>query len=282
MSYNDKEVSGFGGSPYFLYEFNTSEGTHRYTSTSGEVEWDGQLWAPLAIKHSEVKQSDEMSKNSIKITIPLSSSLAGLFYGWSPDQVVTLTLRRGHFSETEVRVYWKGRITSHKVRGKNLELSVESVFTSMRRSGARARFQRSCRHALYGRGCKVDKNLFAVSDYIGSISGLTLDIPSAGSKANGWFTGGMIELPDGSLRMIVSHVGSSITISRASKYLEDNYINSGYGNSYGNFYGGLRVTIYPGCDRTIATCRDKFNNLDNQGGFKWIPSKNPMGGSSIV
>jgi len=42
------------------------------------------------------------------------------------------------------------------------------------------------------------------------------------------------------------------------------------------------VKIYPGCDRVRATCESKFDNLDNFGGFPWIPTKNPFGGSSIV
>jgi uncharacterized phage protein (TIGR02218 family) len=152
----------------------------------------------------------------------------------------------------------------------------------MRRSGARARFQRNCRHALYGKGCGVNKEDYALAGRVDSVSGLTLVVPEAAGEASGWFTGGVVEFPDGSFRMITAHSGSSVTLSRASRFVVDSIPASGYGQNYGEYYGGVSVTLYPGCDRTMATCKNKFNNLDNNGGFRWIPSKNPMGGSSIV
>ncbi|MCP3868314.1 MAG: hypothetical protein GY703_09520, partial [Gammaproteobacteria bacterium] len=45
--------------------------------------------------------------------------------------------------------------------------------------------------------------------------------------------------------------------------------------------GGLAITLYPGCAHNPTACA-AFGNLDNYGGFWWIPGKNPMGGSSIV
>lgn len=37
---------------------------------------------------------------------------------------------------------------------------------------------------------------------------------------------------------------------------------------------GDSITAYPGCRHTIADCRDKFDNLDNFGGFPYVPNKN--------
>ena len=34
---------------------------------------------------------------------------------------------------------------------------------------------------------------------------------------------------------------------------------------------GDTLNIYPGCDKILATCRDKFNNIDNFRGFPHIP-----------
>src|SRR3546814_2715916 len=41
---------------------------------------------------------------------------------------------------------------------------------------------------------------------------------------------------------------------------------------------GTAISLYPGCDHRRMTCKDKFNNILNYGGFDWIPTKNPMGG----
>ncbi|MDG4870579.1 phage BR0599 family protein, partial [Guyparkeria sp. 1SP6A2] len=45
---------------------------------------------------------------------------------------------------------------------------------------------------------------------------------------------------------------------------------------------GQEIEVYPGCDRTAATCNAKFNNLLNYGGFDFIPPKGPFEGTSIV
>lgn len=280
MAYNDQEISIQSGAPYFLYEFVTSNVTYRFTDYPTDIEWNSLTWSSFSIKHTEVKQSNELSKNSVTVSIPIGSAFSNLFIGWSPDSIVSFTLRRGHFGATDTLVYWKGRISSHKLKDKIVELVCESIFTSMRRPGIRARFQRNCRHALYAKGCNVDKSSFATTSNLTSFTGLDLVIPGAASQVSGYYNGGIIEFPDGSFRKIESHSGSSITINRASRFLTD--MSQGYGRNYGLYYGGIAVILYPGCDRTVSTCKDKFNNLPNQGGFKWIPSKNPMAGSSIA
>lgn len=282
MAYNDQENSIEDGAPYYLYEFNTNEAVWRYTDYPVSITWNGVVWDPFPIKHNEVKQSSEMSKNSIKVTIPITGSFADLFIGWSPDHIVTFTLRRGHFGSNDTLVFWKGRVSSHNLKDELLELNCESIFTSMRRAGIRARFQRNCRHALYRKGCNVNKANFATSSMLEAVNVLTLTVPGAATQSNGYFQGGIIEFADGSVRMVTQHTGDEVTISRESRYVIDTLSQAGYGVSYGQYYGGLCVTLYPGCDRTLQMCRDKFDNLDNQGGFKWIPTKNPMAGSSII
>jgi hypothetical protein len=36
------------------------------------------------------------------------------------------------------------------------------------------------------------------------------------------------------------------------------------------------VTLYPGCDRSLAMCDERFNNAVNHGGFPWLPNSNPF------
>lgn len=282
MAYNDKEVSISQGEPFFLYEFNTESKSYRFTDFSNTISWNGVDWSPFPIKHTEVKQSKELSKNSVDVSIPIEGEFSDLFLGWAPDHIVTFTLRRGHFGEAETLVYWKGKVSSHSLKDQILILQCESIFTSLRRPGVRARYQRNCRHALYSSGCGLNKADFALSGVIETVDGSQLTIPEAATKPSGWFLGGAVEFTDGSFRMIISHVGSTLVITRPSRYALEQITLSGYGKNYGRHYGGLGVTLYPGCDRTLATCKNKFDNLDNQGGFKWIPTKNPMSGSSIV
>jgi len=280
VTYTVQESSIQDGSPYFLYEFVTAINTYRFVDYPEVVNWNSLDWNPLSIKHSEVKQSNELSKNAMTVTVPLDDSdFATLFVGWSPDVTVTFTLYRVHFGSSDGLVYWKGRVASHNLKGETIGLKCESIFTSMRRPGVRARYQRNCRHAIYSSGCGVDKSGYAVSVEVTAISGATLTCVGASAKVDDYFLGGVIEFLDGTYRLITSHTGNTIVITRISRELSN---AAGYGYNYGNYYGGISAILYPGCDRTLATCKSKFDNVVNQGGFKWIPQKNPTGGSSIV
>ena len=107
---------------------------------------------------------------------------------------------------------------------------------------------------------------FAIPGTLGQINGDNVQVLEAANYPSGYFMGGMIRAPDGSLRFVIHHVGDVLTLSRKHEGLVED----------------SQVTLYPGCDRTKETCISKFNNLSNFGGFPYIPVKNPFGGSSIA
>lgn len=113
----------------------------------------------------------------------------------------------------------------------------------------------------------MNQEAYKVQGSILSVSGgLTLTISEAALKPDGYFTGGMLKLPDNTSRFIVAHAGDQITISRP----------------VAQAIGNLTASIYPGCDHLKETCNNKFQNLDNFGGFPFIPGRNPFNGSSIA
>ncbi len=230
-----------------------------------------EFYAPTAISRNRIEQKNEISKASLEVSIPIDHEIALSLLTSYTETVMTISV----FTKTDatVEISWKGRLSSIKPGDDNLVLNFESVFTSMRRPGLRARFQRSCRHPLYGRGCGLDFNEFAVAGTVDSIIGTTLTVPEADAQADGYFDGGMIAALDGSLSYIISHVADKIILQRVGYSLITDFALTG---------AGTVVTLYPGCKHTRADCNTKFDNLLNYGGFDWIPLKNPMGGSSIV
>ena len=115
-----------------------------------------------------------------------------------------------------------------------------------------------------------DFALDAVASAVANVK--TFTVAAAATQPDGYYTGGMLRADDGTLSYIIAHVGSSITIQRLSYSLAEAIAN-GF---------PFDVKLYPGCDHSRQTCNDKFDNLLNYGGFDFIPTKNPMGGSSIV
>lgn len=287
MSYQSTDLSVQDGAPIFLYEFVQGEQSWRYTSAPDAYAWGGHDWLPSTVSHSDITQSNEMAKDSLSLRFPRSddeaSGFARQFLGYAPDIVTSVTIRRGHPADGEFVVYWKGRVAGSKTTGALIAIECESVFTSLRRPGLRARFQRQCRHALYGRGCNIDPESVATIGRALAMNGLVVQVPEAAASPNGWYLGGMLRAPDGALRLITRHAGDQVTLSRPLESLAAAIAGSGYGLNYGAHYGGAVVKLYPGCDHSLGAggC-GKFNNIANYGGFPWIPLKNPFGGSSIV
>lgn len=280
MSYELAESSIESGAPFFLYEFSTPSTTYRFTSLSITHTVNSFSWVPVEIKHGDVKQTHEISKNTLKITMSLGNGITDLYIGWSPDHTVSVTMYRGHVGQSDTLLYWKGRISGVSLAEKTMSFSCDSVFTTLSRYGLRARYTKACRHALYNRGCSVDKDVHKVESYIGITTKLSVKCPN--SEVDNHFIGGIIEFEDGSTRFVSGQHTDTMQLNIPSKYMHDIAQSVGYGLSYGEVYGAKPVTLYPGCDRTLATCVDKFNNGLNNGGFKWMPETNPMNGTSIV
>lgn len=267
MTYAASEYSVQDGDPLFRFLFVQGTAEYRY-STLPYIVNDGDTWLPTSIDVSEITQSNEMAKDALKVTLPRDNAFALLFLGGVPEQTTSVTVFRGHAGDgdTEFVTYWKGRVAGASSTGDKVTLECENIFTSMRRPGLRARYQKTCRHALYQRGCGVDSSDFDEAATVTAISSVTVTISALSGIDDGYFNGGMIENTDGFLRYITAHVGTELTIIRPFPALEDEVD-----------IGPASVTLYPGCDHSKETCKAKFDNLAAYGGFPWIPGKNPFG-----
>lgn len=268
MTYANFENSRESGTPIELYEFTQGLQRWNYISGADLIVFLGQTYSPMPVQRDRVKQNGDIFKNGMKLTFPRDDVFASQFLGFSPETPTTVTIRRGHFGDpdSEFIVYWKGRVLSATASGNQIDLGCESVFTSLKRPGLRAKFEYTCRRTLYRKGCNVNSEAFRHDGLVIGMDGtLGISVAGAGLQPDGYYTGGMLTAPDGSSRFITKHVGDTVTISRP--------INS--------LTGSQLVSIYPGCDHLRETCLNKFNNLPNFGGFPFIPGRNPFDGSSL-
>lgn len=262
-----------------LYRFSEQATGNVWTFTSGneEVEYGEvspgvpAIYEPVYIQRSAVNVKNEMAKLNIEVNIALTNPVAVRWMQDNGEKIVSLTIFEREKGGT-FNVVWKGRLASIMPGMKDVTLKLESIFTSLRRPGLRARYQRSCRHALYGRGCKLDAENFDSVATVTAADDKTLTVTEAAAQPDGYFVGGMFRAPDGTLSYIVNHAGSSIVLQRLSYSIVE-AIENGF-----PFVG----TLYPGCDHSRATCNSKFDNILNYGGFDFIPIRNPMDGSSII
>lgn len=256
-----------------LYKF-VLNGVTNYTVTSSDTEevYDGDTYAPIAIGRTETESKGDMARQSITVTMSIDNITAQEWFISSQDFPIVLTI----YSKDEgtVSVEWKGRLSSAAPKGANFEFTFESIFTSMRRTGLRQKYQISCPYALYSTGCTVDMNSFADAGTVTNVTNNVVTVTEAALQPDGFYSGGIFKDNAGNLRFISDHTGTQITLIRALTPLID-YVAA-------NGYTGLTCTLYPGCNRTKEMCNDRFSNLANYGGFPYLPTKNPFGGTPIA
>jgi uncharacterized phage protein (TIGR02218 family) len=286
MTYATIESSTAESRPYYLYQFVEGDQIWRFTSratdwTSAASEGDAITWEAAAISHGDVVQTSEIERGRLELTWPLSHPFARRFLAPLGNTPVTLTIFRGHEQVLgETVAHWKGRIVGAEVEGVRILLNCESVFSTLRRAGVRAKYQRLCRHALYGRGCGLDIGFYWQTGTVTAASGNALTIPEAAGQPDSWFRGGVLRF-GAQLGFITGHVGTTLTLSRpmpeVAAALTAPEVEPETGSPL-----PVVADIAPGCDLRAATCAAKFGNLANFGGFPEIPGRNPFGGSSIV
>jgi len=124
----------------------------------------------------------------------------------------------------------------------------------------RTLYQTSCSNQLYGTNCGLNKADFTT---IGAASAgsTTSEIANSLSQAAGYFDLGVITFTSG------SNAGASRTVK---SYVNGNPIRLISPFAYPPAAGDT-FSIYPGCQKNLATCISKFANAGNFRGEPFIP-----------
>lgn len=272
MTYDAQEISAYEGEPVEIYQFDR-EGVQlwRYTSADRDLIIEGNVYLAAPVKRNNVEASQDVERTSLKITMPADADFPEQFIASPPTDRIMATVRRYHHTDptAELTFVWVGRVINVENKEHEAIISCESCISSLKRPTLRRVYQTTCPHVLYGDQCKVSKVAFgAVATLQSGSSGVTLISSTFAAQATGYYTGGYVEIEIESKlnrAFITKHIGSAITT----------------GLPLQGAAVGLAVTVYPGCNHSLITCQDKFNNILNYGGFPYIPVKNPMTGTPI-
>lgn len=272
MTYNATELSIQGGEPVELYEFVVDTVTYRFTSRDEDYDYAGHTYSSLdPLTRTEIEDTGEIAKNDLTVSAPRDFVIAEMFRIVPPSSVVQFTLWEVHGSDgaQERIVKWRGRVLNAEWSNEEAKLTCQSVFTSLKQFGLRRLYSRQCPHVLYGPECRADQPSKKLTAVVLSIDGLILHVPDADALADHWFDGGWIEWERSpgvvERRAIRDHVGDELVMTHQIL----------------GFEAGVTIDIFPGCDHTVATCQSKFANVENYGGFPYVPRKNPFGGGTV-
>lgn len=266
MTYTAYESAVKTGSPVFLYLFDNGLTQTRLTSDPRDVTYLAETWTASTIMHSDIEQNGNVDKAGLDLTLPNSDTFAASYLGGVTD-ITTVTIFRGHRNDVdgEFTTYWKGRLVGAVSGGPTIVLRAESVFTSLKRTGCRARFQKNCRFALYSYGCGVNIADYQTTGTVTAQNGLVLTVTEAALQADGYYKGGVL-VYSGHYGFIMSHVGNQLTLMAGVRALTDALVS-----------GPVSTLIAPGCDLSTGSSGcGRFNNILNHGGFPIMATNNPF------
>jgi len=266
MSFLDKELSIFGGSPVELYEFTVPGAAWRYTTDDRITVFNGADYMPVSdLKRGSIKVSTQAARTPITIRMRGNAEIADQFRVSAPSSPVALTIFKKHRTDADFVVRWKGRVSSCQWVGDFANFTCSPISSTMKQPGLRRAYQYQCPYALYDTKCRVDRSAYEVFSEVSSIAGSVIGVVGVGIMPAQYFWGGYIlwETVTGrqETRMIMQTAGDLLTLQNAT-----------VGLALGDV-----VRLYPGCDHTIKTCYDTFANADRYGGFPLIPKINPFG-----
>lgn len=268
MTYDTLERSAQDGKPVELYYFVYGVRDYRYTNADVDIVYQSKTYEARPINRGDIEHTAEKSRNSMTMTVAKDLPILDIFRYAPPSEVINLIVYRMHRDDTEAVVLWMGRVLNATWDGPAAKLHCEPIFTSIKRPGLRRHYQRQCPHVLYSGQCGAPSSTYKQTGTVTAITGAQISV-SGLTGADGYFAGGYVEweFETGMFerRAVRSHAGGVLLMTYPIRGLPQ----------------GATISIYPGCDHTLATCASRFANNMNYGGMPYIPTKNPFGGSPI-
>ncbi|SHJ11314.1 DUF2163 domain-containing protein [Wenxinia saemankumensis] len=129
-------------------------------------------------------------------------------------------------------------------------------------------YQPQCQAVLGDGACRVDLTEYAETRAIGSVEGsVDFIFPIFDEYSDRWFERGLLRVEDGP--------GAGLTgVVRTDRLLPDGSRRLAlWAPIRAGLVPGQTVTLTPGCDKRLATCRDSFDNVVNFRGFPHIPGE---------
>lgn len=260
-----------GSSKKELYLFRRGEREWRYTSAETFITIFGKTFVPAAISRGNLDDAGDTNKETFTVTLPLEPELSDLDDLVSPFLSTQSYLNKVFIDIIEYfngqsLVLRKGSVQNTKIDSTNGTITLNCItsFSRLIKMGIQTKVQRTCSHVVYSEGCGVKEEDHAVTGIITNITGGGVEITYTTDNQKD-FTNGFIK-KDGIYTRILGDDGSGhCTLFRPHIGLEI----------------GDSVTLLVGCDQSLNTCDQKFNNHLNFNGFPWMPKENPVGNNAV-
>lgn len=240
---------------------------HGYTDHDVQLTVGGQLYMP-APGLSKIKQHQ---------TVKADVSNQTLQAGWVDAPASDLIA--GVFDEAQVEVAWcswadvtLGKVVTFTGLLGQITWDADGFHTdiySLTNQLARQinlNYLPTCRHRLYGTAatglagfCGISQTAFTSTGTITGVIASKWSFSISVVQPDGYYTGSSITFTSG------NNAGLTFEVKNHSANTIDLYLPTAFLVNSGDAF-----SITAGCDKTMATCKARFNNVNNFGGFPHI------------
>lgn len=260
-----------------LYEITLKSGlTFRYASYDRDITLpDGRVFSckgPL-FKRTGIKLTSGISVD--KMTVTVYTDAADLISGTPMMQIA----HAGGFDEAKLTLLlcvmsspgvvvgaiemFGGYIDVETGGGLEMKWTVKSGVQKLNVEYPLRKYYPECPYSMYDSGCGLD---FAAYTTTGTVTGVasTQDFNTSVSKTDGYYEQGGIEFTSRALSGVSAPIKASYQTNGRIILLIPLDASPSIGDTF---------KIYPGCDKTPATCKNKFNNFSRNRATPYIPLK---------
>lgn len=154
---------------------------------------------------------------------------------------------------------FEGRIIEPELDRNFIQASVASDLDELNVQMPRNLYQPSCTNTFFDSACGLSRQTFMVQTLIESGSTVARIVCQV-NQPQGWFTQGVVEFLDGGnvglKRTIRMHESGILLLTLPLLEVPQT---------------GQRINVYPGCDKRLETCQNRFNNFSRFRGAPFIP-----------
>lgn len=271
MSFAQYETSLESSRPIRLYQFQRGPIKWGYTDADRNITHQSITFRVMegGISDDGIRQSEDAQADTLRLTVPQSLDVAQMYRVIAPSQTVYLTIFDLHYGDNGYLVSWMGQIVGVRfLESMTAEIQCQTLATTLERTGLRKTWSRQCPHTLYDNDCRVQRNDFKMTGMIDRLDSVSIGFAPAAGRPNKYYAGGYVQWTSQyglEQRGIEAHTSDLLTL---------------FGGTFG-LANGQEIDVFAGCDRTINTCDETFNNVPNYGGAPYMPGKSPFDGTPV-
>lgn len=243
----------------------------RYTSLDIPLIYAGNTYAPIVMERGRTRVVLGVEVDSLDLRLyPTDSQTvngnlflpavhAGAFDGAEVRLERAYMPAWGDTSPGTVNLF-EGRVSEIELDGLEVHFRIASFLELLNTKMPRNVYQAACINTLYDGACGASRATFAV--YGTAISPSSREMISATlPQADGYFTQGVVQVTSGANAGVYRNVK---LFSTGHFFLSIPLV---YPVAVGDTF-----TAWPGCDKLLDTCTNKFSNAARFRGFPWIPT----------